>query len=130
MKKLLAIVDDWERLERIEDRFRTRFEVLCAPFGAMGVQMAIEQDPDLILVDLEFEDMDEIEALALIRDEESLIKTPVVVISNPTGPNPTSQSALDEKVRILTRPVSVEDLFAFMESEFWSKIPRREESRK
>jgi DNA-binding response OmpR family regulator len=105
VKKIVLIVDDWERLERIEDRLRVRFEVFGAPFGAMGVQVAVDETPDLILIDLEFEDMNEEEALALIRAQKSLQKVPVFVISNSQslGVRNTSPAT-----RILKRPVSID----------------------
>jgi PleD family two-component response regulator len=104
VKKIVVIVDDWERLERIEDRLRVRFEVFGAPFGAMGIQIAVEESPDFILIDLEFEDMNEEEALALIHAEKSLQKTPVFVISNSETLSVQPRIA----AKILKRPVSID----------------------
>jgi len=106
MKKIVVIVDDWERLERIEDRLRVRFEVFGAPFGAMGVQIAVDESPDLILIDLEFEDMNEEEALALIRAQKSLQKTPIFVISNSETLSVQPLIA----TQILKRPVSIDTI--------------------
>jgi CheY-like chemotaxis protein len=111
-KKLLAIVDDWERLERYEDRLHSLFDFRSSPFGSHGIQLAIEEKPDVILIDLEFEDMTEKEALGLIRAEDSLQKVPVVLVQNTeNGPHPPHTHAIQ-------RPVSIEKLLAYLKSNF------------
>jgi len=76
-RRLLAIVDDWEKLERYEERLSPHFEVHCAPFGETGIEMAIEIQPDLIIVDLEFENMTESELRERLSAHPRLTKVPV-----------------------------------------------------
>jgi CheY-like chemotaxis protein len=110
-KKLLAIVDNWERLERYEDRLHSLFDFHSSPFGGHGVEVAVEQKPDMILIDLEFEDMNENEALRLIRAQDSLQNAQVILVTN-------AESGLAEqpRTRIFTRPVSLESLQLFLET--------------
>jgi DNA-binding response OmpR family regulator len=129
MKKLLAIVDDWERLERIEDYYRSEFEVHCVPFGSLGVLTAIQEKPDFILIDLEFEDMSEKEVLPLIRAEDSLRNVPIVVIMGTWDLQESSQE-LWGKVKILVRPVPIDSLPDFKEEDFSSGNPPRAKSQK
>lgn len=56
-KKILLIVDNWERLERLEEKLISHYEVHCAPFGSEGLRIADEVIPDVIVIDLSFEDM-------------------------------------------------------------------------
>jgi CheY-like chemotaxis protein len=107
-KKLLAIVDDWERLERYEERLHVLFDFHSSPFGGHGIELAVIERPDVILLDLEFEDMNAEEALSLIRAQDSLRNIPVVVISG--------VEILGEEVCFLERPVSVEKLRQFLET--------------
>jgi DNA-binding response OmpR family regulator len=113
MKKIVVIVDDWERLERIEDRLRIRFEVFGAPFGSMGVQLAVDENPDLIFIDLEFEDMNEEEALALIRAQKALQNTPVLIVSHSETLSIQTTATVTQ---ILKRPVSIDSIMRFFEN--------------
>jgi hypothetical protein len=76
--RLIAIVDDWERLERYEDELGKVFDVEGAPFGPYGIEKALEQVPQAILLDLEFENMTENEARARILESEKLRTLPLV----------------------------------------------------
>jgi DNA-binding response OmpR family regulator len=107
MKKLLAIVDDWERLERIEDFYRSEFEVHCTPFGSLGVLTAIHEKPDFILIDLEFEDMNEKEVLSKIRAESSLQNVSIVVICGTFDPTLLEESG---RTKLFLRPVPIDAL--------------------
>ena len=102
MKKLLAIVDDWERLERYEEQLSSAFEFHPSPFGRHGIELALQEQPDLILIDLEFEDMNEVEAWMLIRAESSLKKTPIIMI---TSSDEVDRQAL-ANTTVLFRPIS------------------------
>ena len=80
MRKLLLIVDDWEALEVYEGRFLPHFEVICAPFGSEGIRIAEEMKPDLILLDLVFEDMSPEEGLESLKSNPLTQSIPVFVI--------------------------------------------------
>jgi len=94
LKKLLLIVDDWERLERLEERFIADFEVLCAPFGSEGLRLADEELPDVILIDLSFEDMTVEEVHAKILERQHLKHVKIFDLSQGAD-----RLSLDEIVR-------------------------------
>ena len=104
-RKLLLIVDDWELLERYEERFSGAFEVLCAPFGTEGVRMAREERPDLILLRLVFENMSIEEACRELRADPLTHSIPILAVSESgeggSGPD-----------HWLKAPVSVEGVLA------------------
>jgi DNA-binding response OmpR family regulator len=111
VKKLLAIVDDWERLERYEERLKSLFDFHSAPFGAYGIQIALSEHPDVILIDLEFEDMNEEEARVLLRAHDSLKTTPIVFVSNMGSRHSPRPSDYDH---VLHRPVSFDQLLSVL----------------
>ncbi|MEO5969197.1 MAG: hypothetical protein ABIQ95_04655 [Bdellovibrionia bacterium] len=86
MKKLLAIVDNWEKLDIYEQNLGKFFAVGCAPFGDYGIQMALEDKPDVILLNLAFENMTLSEAAVLIREQESLRNVPLLLIDEVNEP--------------------------------------------
>ncbi|MBC7692603.1 MAG: hypothetical protein H7222_12640 [Methylotenera sp.] len=118
-KKLLAIVDDWEKLEVYETRLSPLYEVQCAPFGSYGLQMAREsageQRPEVILIDLVFEDMDEFEAEGILSADPELSSIPRVLITDLT-PDALASKALSENSRFLTRPYDFEKLLTILRS--------------
>lgn len=66
--KLLLVVDDWEALERYEDRLAPQFaETEAWPLGTEGLKRAAEQAFDLILIDLTLEDLSPSEACARLK---------------------------------------------------------------
>ena len=77
---LLLIVDDWELLERYEERFSKAFEVGCAPLGPEGVRMAQQRIPDLVLLDLTFENMTNEEARSALRSFPATRSIPIVAV--------------------------------------------------
>ena len=54
---------------------------LLAPNGADGVRLAVQERPDLILLDLQMPEMDGFATAALIRSHEHLAKIPIVAVT-------------------------------------------------
>ena len=54
---------------------------VVAVTGEGGIRKAIEHHPDLILLELDLTDMDGLRFVSLIRERESLQKTPIVAMS-------------------------------------------------
>jgi CheY-like chemotaxis protein len=107
MKKLLAIVDNWEKLDIYEEKLVPYFSVGCAPFGDYGIQMALEDKPDVILLNLAFENMTLSEATALIRGQESLRDIPLLLIDEVGEPLSVT---LSEREQLLPGTSSLEDV--------------------
>lgn len=58
------------------------FEVKAAGDGEVGVQMALTEKPDLILLDIVLPKKDGYEVLTEIRANESTKHTPIVLLTN------------------------------------------------
>ena len=112
MRKLLLIVDDWEALEVYESRFTPHFEVHGAPFGSEGVRVAQELKPDLILLDLVFEDMSPDEGVLALQSHSLTKEIPLVVIHD--SPLNLSDGKLLAGVRAVARPYDFAELLRLM----------------
>ena len=82
MKTILQIEDNEPNrilVERILERFAYR--LLHAADGETGVSLAIEEKPDLILVDMGLPDLDGQTVVTLLRQIPELNKTPIVAVT-------------------------------------------------
>lgn len=82
-KKILYIEDNPSNLRLVENVIKkhTSFELLSSMNGKDGIKMAIEQKPDLILLDLNLPDINGFDVFKKIRKNTVMINTPVVAIS-------------------------------------------------
>mgnify|MGYP001187613529 CR=1 FL=1 len=83
-KKKVCVVDDEENIREIYKTELTvcGYDVVTAIDGEDGLKIVREQKPDIVLVDIMMPRMDGVELIREIRKDETLRKTPIVVISN------------------------------------------------
>lgn len=87
-KKILVVEDEKSIREAIVDVLRRRnFLPLVAINGKEGVEVALSERPDLILLDLIMPEMDGMTALELIRKNEWGAHVPVVILTNLSATN-------------------------------------------
>jgi diguanylate cyclase (GGDEF)-like protein len=80
--KILVIDDDDGIRESVRDYFETKgFQVRVKPTGAAGLQSAIDDRPDLIVLDVELPDMSGYEVCRAIRATPELQHTPVIMLT-------------------------------------------------
>jgi len=109
--RLLVVEDDPNILELLSASLRfAGFTVATATNGARAVQVAREERPDLIVLDVMLPDLDGFEVIRKLRDGGT--RTPVVFL--------TARDATDDKIRGLTlggddyvtKPFSLEEVIA------------------
>jgi two-component system cell cycle response regulator DivK len=61
---------------------RTSYRLIEAPDGETGVQMALEQRPDLILMDVQLPKISGFEATRRLRAEPATTNTPIIAITS------------------------------------------------
>ncbi len=82
MKKILVIEDEKELLENLAFFLTLEdYEVYSANDGEMGVELAFEKIPDLIICDINMPGMDGYQVLKLIRDNQSTKTVPFIFLT-------------------------------------------------
>jgi two-component system alkaline phosphatase synthesis response regulator PhoP len=83
MKKILIVEDDNVLLNLMCDQFTAEgFEVLAAVNGKDGLEVALKDHPDLILVDILMPIMDGMEMTTKIREDQWGKKVKIIVLTN------------------------------------------------
>lgn len=81
MKKILYIEDDFANRTLISRVLRDRYHLILAENGEKGLALAVEEVPDLILVDIGLPDVDGQTVGAVLRQFPALAETPIVAIT-------------------------------------------------
>ncbi|MEM9000295.1 MAG: response regulator transcription factor [Bacteroidota bacterium] len=117
MKKVLIIEDDAEIIHLLEIHLKDLgCSVLSARQGDLGLRLAVEENPDLIILDVMLPEMDGIEVCQKIRAND--IKSPIMML--------TARSEEIDKVLglevgaddYLTKPFSVREFIARVKAIF------------
>lgn len=83
MNNILIVEDDQVLLEMYKDIFeKNEFTVATADNGEDGLKLALENQPNLILLDLALPKIDGIGVLERLRDDEWGQNAPVIVLTN------------------------------------------------
>ncbi|MBI5594830.1 MAG: response regulator [Elusimicrobia bacterium] len=82
-QRIVLVVDDDPRSRDMLAMFfeGSGWEALQAPDGRLGLELAREKEPDLILLDIDMPLMSGTRTLALLRAEAKTAKTPVVMVT-------------------------------------------------
>jgi CheY-like chemotaxis protein len=114
---ILYIEDNMSNLMLVKRVLSRRPEVrlIEAMEGRLGVALAREHHPDLILLDLHLPDISGIEVLRLVREDPSTKGIPVAVISADATPGQIERLMADGVVDYLTKPLDVRKLLALLD---------------
>jgi len=83
MKRILVVEDNETNLYLIKFILeKSGYEVIEAREGAVGVELAIKEKPDLIIMDLQLPDIDGLEATKRIRASEADSDIPIVALTS------------------------------------------------
>ena len=83
MKKILVVEDNEKNMYLIWFILKSNnYEVIKAATGEEGVALAIQEKPDLILMDIQLPDIDGLEATKRIRKSEPGKKTPIIAVTS------------------------------------------------
>jgi CheY-like chemotaxis protein len=111
---LLYIEDNLANLTLIETILAARPELTLVPAlqGRLGVELAWEHLPDLILLDLHLPDIPGEEVLRRLRSDERTRDTPVLVISADATPGQVERLKEAGADGYLTKPLDVDGFLA------------------
>ena len=94
MKRVLVIEDNSDNLRLITYALeRSGYEVIAAETGERGIEMAKEQKPYFIIMDINLPGIDGIETTRRIRQSEADVNIPIIAM--------TSYAMLGDRARIL-----------------------------
>ena len=109
--ELILIVDDNEqnrKLARDVLQF-AGFRTLEAAGGLESLALAVEHQPDLILMDIRMPDMNGTEALQTLREDERTTTIPVVALTSSTMKGDRERFLADGFDGYLEKPISVRE---------------------
>ena len=121
--KVLVIDDDSDSRLLMEDYLGDfGCEVLLAPSGEMGMEMARKHQPDLLTLDLQMPDPDGWEVLRRLKADPEVKHIPVVIASVVAN---EGRERLFGAVDLLTKPIERADLLRVL----WRQLVNRHERR-
>jgi signal transduction histidine kinase/ActR/RegA family two-component response regulator len=108
-RTLLYIEDNSANYQLIEKALgrRPELHLLWAVQGNLGVDLARQHQPDLVLLDLHLPDMSGEQVLRLLRDDPRTAQIPVVVLSADATPGQVGKLLAAGAVEYLTKPLQV-----------------------
>jgi CheY-like chemotaxis protein len=115
---VLYIEDNLSNLQLVERVLSRRpgVRLISAMRPQLGLDLAAEHDPDLILLDLHLPDMPGQEVLRRLRAEPRTAQVPVIILSADARPS-LIQALLDQGVRaFLTKPLDVRELLGLLDT--------------
>jgi two-component system, cell cycle response regulator DivK len=111
MKTILIVEDTELNIDLLTQLLEDDYHLIVARNGEQGVALAIEQRPDLILMDINLPGIDGYEATRRIRANAAMMTTPII------GLSAHAMSAHAERAReagcndYLTKPIDEDALF-------------------
>jgi DNA-binding response OmpR family regulator len=112
MKKVLIIDDDQDMLYLVSEMLRGQFQPLQAVTGKEGINIAVREQPDAILLDVNMPEMDGFEVCKRLREQPKTYHIPILML--------TAANSIDSKVRgfeggaddYISKPFQVRELLA------------------
>jgi signal transduction histidine kinase/CheY-like chemotaxis protein len=117
-RRLLYIEDTVANVRLIEAILRRRpsVRVMPAMLGSLGIELAREHRPDLILLDVHLPDLGGAEVLALLRDDPRTRDIPVVVLSADATRAQRAPMLEGGAAAYVTKPIGVTELLALVDA--------------
>ncbi len=116
-QKLLYIEDNLSNLRLLECILarRTSIRLTSAMYGQLGLKLAREGRPNLILLDVHLPDLPGWEVLAALQDDPATRDIPVVVISADATSRQMQRLIETGAVAYLTKPIDVPKLLRVLD---------------
>jgi signal transduction histidine kinase/CheY-like chemotaxis protein len=117
-RKILYIEDNVSNLRLVERVLARHSKVTFLPAmqGTIGLELAREHHPDMILLDLHLPDLGGHEVLVRLKAEPATQHTPVVVLSADASPGQIRRLHQAGAAAYLTKPINLEELLETVRS--------------
>ncbi len=118
LRTLLYVEDNPANLKLIEQLIARRpdLRLLSATDGDLGIRLAREQQPDVILMDINLPGISGIEALKILREDRETAHIPVVALSANAMPRDIEKGLQAGFFRYLTKPIRVNEFIDTLQS--------------
>jgi CheY-like chemotaxis protein len=115
---VLYIEDNLSNLQLVERVLSRRpgVRLISAMRPQLGLDLAAEHDPDLLLLDLHLPDMPGQEVLRRLRAEPRTAEVPVVVLSADARPALIKELLTQGARAFLTKPLDVKELLELLDA--------------
>ena len=116
MKKVLVVEDNEDNL--LLFRFmleESGYEVIEARDGAKGVALALQEKPDLIVMDIQLPDIDGLEATKRIRASEADSDIPIIALTSFAMAGDREKALAAGCNGYITKPINPETFIAELE---------------
>ena len=116
MTKILYVEDNPDNVYMLTRRLKKKgFELIIAGDGQEGIDKAIKENPDLILMDLSLPTMDGWTATAKIKEIEQVKDIPIIALSAHAMPEHRDRALKAGCSDYDTKPVDIKRLLSKME---------------
>ena len=113
MSKILYVEDNPDNVYMLMRRLKKKgFELIIAGDGQEGIDKAIEENPDLILMDLSLPTMDGWTATAKIKNIEGIKDIPIIALSAHAMPEHRDRAIKAGCSDYDTKPVDIKRLLS------------------
>jgi len=117
LRTLLYVEDNPANLMLIEQLIARRpdMRLLSARDATLGINLAREQQPEVILMDINLPGISGIEALRILRGDPATAHIPVVALSANAMPRDVEKGLQAGFFRYLTKPIKVNEFMETLE---------------
>ena len=116
MKRILVVEDNETNLYLIRFMLeKNGYEVIEAKEGAIGVELAVKEKPDLVIMDVQLPDIDGLEATKRIRASEADGKIPIVALTSYAMTGDRERALAAGCTGYIEKPISPETFMAEIE---------------
>jgi two-component system cell cycle response regulator DivK len=108
MSTILIVEDNERNMKLVRDILQHQgHRTLEAVTGTEGVRLALTEQPDLILMDIQLPDIDGTAALLLIREQPRMDATPVLAVSASVMPDEQQKIVTSGFDAFITKPINL-----------------------
>ncbi len=120
MKKILIVEDEATLRDLLALQLQGSYQVLEAPNGQVAIQMARQEKPSAIIMDIMMPGMDGTEAAAVLREDPRTCDIPIIFLTGlaegmgASDTSGTPRSGPMQNSVVLSKPLNIKHLVAIL----------------
>ncbi|MBO3462698.1 PAS domain S-box protein [Aetokthonos hydrillicola Thurmond2011] len=113
---ILLAEDNEANIDTISSYLETRgYHLILAKNGQQAVNLALAEQPDLILMDIQMPEMDGLEAIRRIRNEKQFTRLPIIALTALAMPGDQENCLAAGANEYLTKPIKLKQLVGIIQ---------------